>query len=137
MMSLAAGVSQTKKVDPKDWQCGWVRTEFQSVSEQDAAQHFIVGLVRAPCDTLLSLWAYGSKGEGAMAKGKYKAMLRPYYGKDAPNFSTHADVDRFNAWVQQPPIRNLMDQQLVGGLGWQPKGKFDGSTIVDCWVSTD
>ena len=35
---------------------------------------------------------------------------------------TAADVHRFNAWVELLPIRNLMDQQLVGGLGWHPEG---------------
>jgi len=109
--------------------------ERKRVGPEDRAKHFVLGLVREPCSTYVSLWAYGSLGRGdfrtsmdAFLQRKNRSEAPDLYGADPP-FTSPADISRFRRWVQMPSVRGSVTARFLNGYSWRPS--------VDCWVFTD
>lgn len=86
--------------------------EFSATTEEDRSKGFIIGSVRDPCSQYLSLWAFGSKGDGSFLhqlKHNGKGYL---YGQDAPHFSSDRDIASFNLWLRDKSVFGMMSKRF-------------------------
>ena len=110
------------------WTGAQVRREF-----------FVIGSVREPCDQYVSLWAFGSAGNGRFSHECRRANhseTAPSYcgalGTASPRFDSAEDVLRFQQWVQNPLV--------MGTIARRFRTSYidnDGAAHVDCWVVVD
>lgn len=109
-----------------------IRVEGQPVSGNDQRHHFVLGLVREPCSSYVSLWAFGSSGKGQFMEGMRrlvgKANASQYYGRTPP-FNSSSDLRRFRSWVRLPAVRGVVTARYLTHYSASPR--------VDCWVFTD
>ena len=109
-----------------------LRNEHETVSLNDLKAHYVIGLVREPCSSYVSLWAYGSQQKGQFgqrmrkARGKFKS--KALFGHTPP-FDTRADVLRFQSWMRDPDVRGVTAGRFLNTYGRTPN--------VDCWVHTE
>ncbi len=100
--------------------------EFARTTHFDRLHGFVIGSIREPCSQYLSLWSWGSLGNGAFRK---EEVTNPdLYGVSPPYFNTTADKDRFLTWMKDPLV--------VGSIGARIKDSYGESVLdtVDCWV---
>lgn len=100
--------------------------EFTRTTFMDRRQGFVIGSIREPCSQYLSLWSWGSLGNGAFRK---EEVTNPeLYGVSPPYFNTTLDKKRFLAWMRDPSV--------VGIVGNRVKSSYGDIVLdrVDCWV---
>ena len=100
--------------------------EFARTTHFDRLHGFVIGSIREPCSQYLSLWSWGSLGNGAFRKS---VVTNPdLYGVSKPYFNTTSDRDRFLTWMKDPLV--------VGTVGARVKDSYGESVLdtVDCWV---
>jgi len=100
-----------------------------SVSSADAASFFVLGVVRRPCDYMVSSWAYDS----AQYDDERSWGVTPPY--DNPD-----DAARFNTWVEDVTALRDRGASQVAGATFMTKaleGRYDDAKRdVHCWVRT-
>lgn len=107
----------------------WVLVpEFGRLTEAQRQRFFTVGLVREPCSYYLSLWSFGSKGEGAERGELARKGLLELYGK-LPPYNNADDLERFHAWIEY-------EQGLLTKRFKQSYGNVSNARI-DCWIHTE
>ena len=103
--------------------------EPQMSDLSDQMNGFVISSIREPCSHYLSLWSFGSAGNGTfhhdMTKNGY--LAGKMYGQDGPLFSTAADIDRFNVWLRTDEVFGTLQKRMVKSFG-------QGVPAVDCWV---
>lgn len=101
--------------------------EFCSTGRSDRVHGFIIGSIREPCSQYLSLWAFGSNGNG-LFRHQFENDGKGFYGKSPPYFNTTSDKVRFQAWMKHPKV--------TGVVGDRVKQSYGESVLdsVDCWV---
>jgi len=100
--------------------------EFARTTYMDRLQGFVIGSIREPCSQYLSLWSWGSLGNGAFRK---EVVTNPdLYGVSPPYFNTTLDKNRFLDWMRDPSV--------VGIVGDRVKASYGDTVLerVDCWV---
>lgn len=110
-----------------------VRVEGQPVSPADFRRHFVIGMVREPCSSYVSMWAFGSSGKGEFLLGMRRHLgswrrVWELYGARPP-YNSSSDVARFRAWMRLPEVRGLVTTRFLASYSAQP--------WVDCWVMAD
>ena len=106
--------------------------EFDSLSSltTDAADSFVIGSIRAPCEYYLSLWSYGSHGKGWQFAASDSATQQELYGRSPP-FDNKQDRERLTAWL-------LENAALLTGRVRQSYGlERHELAAVDCWLHTE
>jgi len=114
-----------------------VAPELSSAGVGRSSEAFVIGSVREPCRQYLSLWAYGSRGQGAF----HQAFIRTLgeheaarcYGvhtkRRIPSYvNSSADIKAFLQWMSHREVLGLQTQRMARMFGWSPE--------VDCWVLT-
>ena len=109
-----------------------VRVEGRAVSKSDQQRHFVIGLVREPCSSYVSMWAYGSGGKGQFIDSMRRYMgprnASQYIGQRLP-YNTSADIARFRSWLRLPLVRGVVAARFLT--------HYSATPPVDCWVLTD
>jgi len=101
-----------------------------SVDEADAQDFFVVGIVRRPCDYMLSTWAWMSehnKGKGFPMWG-----VKPPY--DNPD-----DLSRFSGWVDNVIAHRDAGKGYEEGsffMSSHMAQRYEDTQHVHCWVRT-
>ncbi len=100
--------------------------EFARTTHFDRLHGFVIGSIREPCSQYLSLWSWGSLGNGAFRKTV--VTNSDLYGVSPPYFNTTFDKNRFLAWMKDPLV--------VGSVGDRVRDSYGESVLdtVDCWV---
>ena len=100
-------------------------------TSQDAASFFVLGVVRRPCDYLVSTWAWSSMLNRGKTSGTFLGKTPPY---DNPE-----DQAAFASWMGE------VISHRDAGEGWYSGSKFMSSALnsryqdpnqVHCWVRT-
>ncbi|CAH1802507.1 unnamed protein product [Owenia fusiformis] len=74
----------------------FLQTEFVSLEPYQKSNFFVIAHVRSPCNYLLSLWAFGSDGKGALY---HSTRDKSVYG-NTPPYNNKDDLKRFTMWLQ-------------------------------------
>ena len=95
-----------------------VRVEGQAVSRADFLKHFVLGLVREPCSSYVSMWAFGSSGRGEFLLGMRRFLgswrrTWELYGARKP-YNESSDVARFRSWMRLPEVRGVVTARFLG-----------------------
>ena len=100
--------------------------EFATTTSDDRGRGFVIGSIREPCSHYVSLWSFGSIGNGRFRKSKVRA--EELYGISPPYFNTTEDIQRFRAWMKH--------KSVVGEVGRRVKASYGNDVVdsVDCWV---
>jgi len=104
------------------------------VTAADEENYFIIGLIRRPCDYLLSSWSFSS------AKTSTDAGVGPHYkwGIDPP-YDNDADRERFGTWVKEISKHRDEGSTWVGGASYESvllRDRIPDTSLVHCWVRT-
>lgn len=123
------GGSYTKNIMKAAVKNFTLRSEEQRVTKADWETHYVIATIREPCDWFVSLWAFGSAGNGAMyrtIKSKSKGTIfQDVYGHLQP-FDTIDEALRLERFVLGPARPVLLDRFETG------YGEFP---FVDCWAN--
>lgn len=105
------------------------------------SEDFRMGIVRSPCDYLLSMWSYQSMhlcgGEESKRGGHADAARKcafdsDLFGKDhADNFFSEADVQRFRRWVRATAGREMHFLSLRSYMALHRESLWNQGHVVD------
>lgn len=107
------------------------------VTAEDAATFFTIGLVRRPCDFMISSWAYMSERQQKLAGEEFDSSK---WGALAESgFDNSADRQRFSTWVQTvSQLRDNNKTKLEGAtyMSVALRDRYEDLSLVHCWVRT-
>jgi len=100
----------------------------------DAAAFFVIGLIRRPCDYMVSYWAYTSDRQRKLHTeadtGKW-GLHPPYSGDD--------DLARFTKWLSTVVMMRDGGRSWLQGSTFMSQALHDripDPSLVHCWVTT-
>ena len=130
---LRKKVNYTNITDPNET---FIRlNEFIPLRPIHRKRGFVISSMREPCDQYLSLWAYGSRGEGELYNTSHHVdpnWTMAAYGQDPPLFNSQRDIEAFrNVWLKGSRIQGLLAKRFRKNFGDHFMKK------VDCWVFID
>lgn len=92
------------------------------VTSEDATHYFIIGLVRRPCDFVLSNWAYES--DKHVHKWPRDGLKAPYDSAD--------DLAKFQGYMSYEATREEQKQSMTAKL----RSRIPDPSLVHCWART-
>lgn len=109
------------------------------VTPPDTSRFFTVGLVRRPCDYLLSAWAFSSS-KMHNSPTFNPANIGPHYhwGVKEP-YDSKEDIARFHEWLFVISKKRDEGTSWLGGATFQSvlmKERIPNPSLVHCWVRT-
>jgi hypothetical protein len=108
------------------------------VNADDAANFFVIGLVRRPCDYQLSVWSSGSKNN--YHRNPALAKAQGWWGASPP-YDNDEDREKFNIWLDnvignRDSNRGFYDGNGVVFMSAALNKRYPDPSKVHCWVRT-
>jgi hypothetical protein len=110
-----------------------------SVQAKDAEDYFVIGLVRRPCDYMLSSW---SSGSSRIAEANPANAAKPHsiWGLKPP-YNNPEDMERFRGWfdhitANRDAGRDFYDGEGVMYMSAALDKRIPDQKLVHCWVRT-
>ncbi|CAH1802499.1 unnamed protein product, partial [Owenia fusiformis] len=110
----------------------FLQTEFVSLEPYQKSNFFVIAHVRSPCNYLLSLWAFGSDGKGALC---HSTKDESVYG-NTPPYNNKDDLQRFTMWLQDNKkiYTNRLVHKYFNNNIWKTDPTLGNA---DCWIHTE
>lgn len=108
------------------------------LTSTDAASFFVIGLVRRPCDYMMSVWASSSVNQ--WEKNAAGAREQGWWGQTPP-YNNTADQERFELWLDDVTAnrdkhRGYYYSNGVKFMSAAIAERYVNPNLVNCWVRT-
>merc|ERR1719333_1983911 len=111
------------------------------VSAEDASRFFVIGLVRRPCDYMVSSWAFTSLRQLLQPSGLHEMTMEQRMAKfgTSPPYDNSQDRTRFATWFRDIARNRDEGKARHEGSIFMSSAiadRYDAPDYVHCWVRT-